>query len=271
MSTYIQTHTRSLAQKNSYIWAMYCIVIFSATVCDSSCLKQENVCVLLEQSQTLQLCLALGTHRTHVTICYLLQAKWKRRWERSVSRPSSFPLSLSPLWCNLNILALSEEVHREEQKEKSTVSATPTSDTFFSVFLLLTVHALLAASSFALTPPSVHAGLFHIIPHDAKQDHTTMSGECRWGAFGRRRLCWAAGAIARCGAREARACAIGRWGPCRTSRSAPIGCPQSRGCPTGDASETPSGRSRVFLLAPGVLERRREEKRREEVTLWIIK
>lgn len=34
------------------------------------------------------------------------------------SLPSSFPVSFSPHSCHLNILALNEEVHREEQKEK---------------------------------------------------------------------------------------------------------------------------------------------------------
>ncbi len=67
-----------------------------------------------------------------------------------------------------------------------------------------------------------------------------------------------ADAIARCGAQEALACVTGRWGPCRTSRNAPIGCPQSHGFPTGGASETPSGRSPVFLLAPGILEKKEE-------------
>lgn len=69
-------------------------------------------------------------------------------------------------------------------EEQSTVSPTRIiSETIFSVFLLLTAHALLAASSFTVTPPSIHAGLFHTILCDAKQDHTTMSGERRWACF----------------------------------------------------------------------------------------
>lgn len=77
------------------------------------------------------------------------------------------------------------------------------------------------------------------------------------GVFWRWRVS-GAGAIARCGAQWALACATGRWGPCRTSRSAPTGCPRSRGCPTGDASGTLSGRPREFRRALGVLEREGE-------------
>lgn len=80
------------------------------------------------------------------------------------------------------------------------------SETLFSI--LLTAHALLAASSFTLPPPSVCAGLFHVILCDAKQDHTTMSGECRWGGLAM--LGVRAGAIARYGAQEAQACVTER-------------------------------------------------------------
>lgn len=155
---------------------MQVIVSISATVCDSS-LKQERVCVLLEQSKTLQLCLALRTHRTRYG---LYQA------EELVTHLPHLPIFLSTQLVSsqtpFKYFTISEEVHREEQK-KSIVSATRViSETLF--FILLTAHARLAASSFTLPPPSVRAGLFHIILCDAKQDHTTMSGECRWGCFG---------------------------------------------------------------------------------------
>ena len=71
--TYIRTRTdpHSHTQTKHLLWAMQVIVSISATLCDSSW-KQERVCVLLEQSKTLQLCLALRTHRT----CYgLYQAE----------------------------------------------------------------------------------------------------------------------------------------------------------------------------------------------------
>lgn len=172
--------------------------------------------------------------------------------------PSSFPLSLSPLRRLLNILALSEE-----QKKNSTLSATCVlSETLFSV--LLTAHAPLAASS---SPPLPPPRLLPVFTLDSSTSSFAMQNKTvpQWvvsadGCVLAMSLGVGAGAIARCGAREAPACATERWGPCRTSRNAPIGCPRSRGCPTGDAFETLSGRSRVFLLAPGSLERRGEER-----------
>lgn len=93
------------------------------------------------------------------------------------SLPSSFPLNLSPFCCHVNILALSKEVQREEQKELHAITGvSATSHKWVnpsSVFLVLTAHALLAASSFTLTLSSVHHGLFNTILCNAKQDHTT--------------------------------------------------------------------------------------------------
>lgn len=69
-------------------------------------------------SKTLQLRLALGTHRTHVTVC-----TERRSWS-----PISPIFSSSPLSCHLNIFLA---------KEKSTVSATRVvSENLLSVFLL---------------------------------------------------------------------------------------------------------------------------------------
>lgn len=48
-----------------------------------------------------------------------------------------------------------------------------------SVFLLLTAHALLAASSFTLTFFSVQTEHSHTILCNAKQGHTTMSGKLK--------------------------------------------------------------------------------------------
>lgn len=220
---------------------MEVIVIISATVCDSSCLKQESVRVLSA---------LFGPLDTPYT-CYCLY-----HTEELVTHlsPSSYPLSWSPLWRHSNILVLSEEVHREEQEEKSSVSATHVrSETLFSLFLSL---AAPVSCLFIHSHPSrCSRWTLHIILRDAKQAHDEW-----WVQMGMFLVTAGvgAGAIARCGAREALACVTGRWGPCRTSRSAPIGCPLSRGCPTEDASETLSGRFREFLLAPGALERRRE-------------
>lgn len=136
-------------------------------------------------------------------------------------------LSQSPLSCHLNILA----------KEKSTGSATRVvSETLFSGFFFCT--------------RSVSCLFVHSHPSQCCKFKPIL----RWALSADDGVLAVAGAIARCGAQEALACAKGLWGPCRTSCNALTGCPRSRGCPTRDASETPSGRSRVFLLAPGVLE-----------------
>ncbi len=58
----------------------------------------------------------------------------QRSWSLISLHPLS-PLSLSSPWCHLNILTLSEEVHREEQKEQSTVSATGTISEILFVFI----------------------------------------------------------------------------------------------------------------------------------------
>jgi len=136
-----------------------------------------------------------------------------------------------------------------EQNERPYLSATRVlSETPFCI-----PRALLAASSFISPSPSVQTELSNII---IICDHTTMCGKSKQGWFD---VGVRADAIAHCGAQEALVCVTEPWGPCRTSHNAPFGCPQSRGCPTGDASETPSGRSRVSLLVPEILKKGDEE------------
>ena len=171
----VNTHTLTHTDETS-IYELCKLLLSFLLQCVTAVETRECLCFIGAKSQTQQRCLALWRYRTHVTVCT------KQRSWSPISLPSSFLLSLSLLWCSLNILALSE-VHREQQK--STSSATCLiSETLVSVSLLLTAHALLAASSFTVTLLSVHAGLFHIIRRDAKQDRTTKSGECRWVCFG---------------------------------------------------------------------------------------
>lgn len=166
--------------------------------------------------------------------------------------PSSFPLSSTLPRRHLNILVLSEEVHREEQKEVHSEC-----NTFYKWDPLLSIaHSTCAVSClFIHSPPSQVFMLDSSTSSSAMQNKTIPQWVVSADGGVLATVGVGADAIARCGAQEALACVTELWGPCRTSRNALIGCPQSRGCPIGDASEILSGRSRGFLPAPGILER----------------
>lgn len=157
-----RTHSHTQTKHLYMSYARYCYH-FCYSVWQQLFETRECLCFL--GAKTLLLCLALWTHRTS----YCLY-----QTEEPVTHlsPSSYALSLSPLWSHLNILVLSEEVHREEQKEKSTVNAThDISETLFSLFLLLTAHASVSCLFIRSHPSQYSRWTLHIILCDAKQDH----------------------------------------------------------------------------------------------------
>lgn len=142
--TYRHTCTHSLThshKQNFYIWAM--LLLSFQLQCVTAVVRNKGVSVFYWSKA--KLCSSVWPSGHTIRMLLFVPS----RGEELVTHLSLLLFRLSPVWCHSNFLALSEEVHREEQKEKSTVSATRViSKTLFFVFLLLTAHALLAASSF---------------------------------------------------------------------------------------------------------------------------